>query len=195
VATFQKPSKERLIKLIDDLERNPNDKVRLLGEVLVMPLVATGGPAASVTVIVGIKSVFGLSTAVHLFGWMAALSITGPPLTLVLSCASGLGLLAYAITRLIHGGGIAEGRKAELLEKYRDELKAIESKDRALAITDTDRTRFILSLRELIDADAIPQSSAFKMIELVEIGRLPLSQAVSMINDCLETKLPLQSPR
>lgn len=190
-----KPSKERLIVLIDDLENNPNDKFRVLGEVGVMSITATGAHVVSVAAIGGVKSVFGLSAAVHLFGWMSALSITGPSLAFVLACASGLGLLAYAFTRLIHGGGVAEGRKAELLEKYRDDVKAIEAKERALSITDHDRTEFILSLRELIDADAIPIGSAFRIIELVETGRMPISQAVSMIRDCLETKLPLQSLR
>ena len=195
VAVLQTLSKERLIVLIDNLEKNPNDKFRVLGDVGIVSMTATGAPVAAVAAIAGVKSVFGLSAAVHLFGWMSALSITGPSLALVLACASGLGLLAYAITRLIHGGGVAEGRKAELLEKFRDEVKAIDAKERAISITDIDRTRFILSLRELVDADAIPIGSAFRTIELVETGRMPLSQAVSMIKDCLETKLPSQLSR
>ena len=44
----------------------------------------------------------------------------------------------------------------------------------------------------IIDADAIPIDSAFRMIELVEAGRMPLSQAVSLTKDCLETKIPRQ---
>jgi len=58
-----KPSKERLIVLIDDLENNPNDKFRLLGDVGIASMAATGGPVASVAAIAGVKSIFGLPVA------------------------------------------------------------------------------------------------------------------------------------
>ena len=195
MAPLPKVSKQRLLELIDELKERPNDKLRVLGDVGIVSLTAAGGPVASVAAIAGIKSVFGLSAAAQLFGWMSALSIAGPPMVLILACASGLGLLAYAITRLIHGGGVAEAHKAALLEKYRDQVKAIEAKEQAASVTDVDRTQFILSLREIIDADAIPIASAFRMIEMVEAGRMPLSQAVSLTTACLEAKLPKQFPR
>jgi hypothetical protein len=194
VAPLPKVSKDTLLKLIDGLKENPSDKLRVLGDVGIVSLAATGGQVASVAAIAGINSVFGLSTAAQLFGWMSVLGLGAPPMAFVLACASGLGLLAYAITRLIHGGGVAEGRKAELLEKYVDQVKAIEAKGQAALVTDVDRTQFILSLREIIDADAIPIDSAFRMIEMVEAGRMPLSQAVSLTKACLETK-PLKPPK
>ena len=195
MATLPKVSKERLLTLIDELKEKPNDKGRLLGDVGIVSLAATGAQAASVAAITGIKSVFGLSAAAKLFGWMTVISFTGPSLALLLACASGLGFAAYAITRLIHGGGIAEGRKAELLGKYQEDFSSIEAKEQAASVTDVDRTHFILSLRELIDANAIPIGSAFRMIEMVEAGRMPLSQAVSLTKACLETKRPKQHSR
>lgn len=184
-----KVSKESLLELIDELKKNPNDRIRVLGDVGIVSVAASGAPLAAPAAIVGVKSIFGLSTAAHLFGWFPALAITGPHIALLLICASILGLLAYAITRLIHGGGVAEGRKAELLEKFTDQLKTIKADEQAAMVTDVDRTTFILSLRDLIDADAIPIASAFKMIELVETGRMPFSQAVSLTKTCLKPKL------
>jgi hypothetical protein len=187
-----KVSKQTLLLLIDQLKEKPDDKFRILSQAGIVSVTATGAPLLSVVVITGFKSIFGLSAAAHLFGWMPALLVTGPPLVLILACASALGLCAYALTRLIHGGGMAEGRKAELLEKFKDQVKDMEAKERAASITEIDKTGFILSLREIIDADAIPIASAFRMIELVEAGRMPLSQAVSLTKDCLETKIPRQ---
>ena len=195
MAPLPKVSKERLLALIDELREKPNDKFRVLGEVGIVSVTATGAPVASVAAIAGVKSVFGLSAAAQLFGWMPTLLLTGPSLPVVIACASVLGLLAYALTRLVHGGGVAEGHKAALLEKYRIQVKDIEATEQAASVTDIDRTQFILSLRELIDADAIPIASAFRMIEMVEAGRMPLSQAVSMTKASLETKLPKQFPR
>ena len=190
MAPLPKVSKQRLLELVDELQERPNDKLRVLGQVGIVSVTATSAPVASVAAIAGVKSVFGLSAAAHLFGWMPALLITGPSLPLIIACASGLGLFAYAFTRLIHGGGVAEGHKAALLEKYRIQVKDIDAEKRAALVTDVDRTQFVLSLRELIDADAIPIGSAFRMIEMVEAGRMPLSDAVSMSKACLETKLP-----
>ncbi len=190
VAPLPKLSKDRLLALIDELKERPNDKFRILGQVGIVSVAAIGPPVASVAAIAGVKSVFGLSAAAHLFGWMPALFLTAPTLPWVIACASVFGLFAYAFTRLIHGGGVAEGRKAELLGMYAVQVKDIEAKEQADSVTDMDRTTFILSLRDLINDDAIPIASAFRMIELVEAGRMPLSQAVSMTKACLETKLP-----
>jgi hypothetical protein len=190
-----KVSKQTLLLLIDQLKEKPDDKFRILGQAGVVSVTATGAPLLSAAVITGVKSIFGLSAAAHLFGWMPALLVTGPPLVLILACASALGLCAYAFTRLIHGGGMAEGRKAELLTKFNDQVKDIKAKEQAASETEINKTQFILSLREIIDADAIPIASAFRMIELVEAGRMPLSQAVSLTKNCLETKFPRQFSR
>ena len=190
MAPLPKLTKERLISLIEELQKRPHDKVRILGEAGMVTSSQFLAPTAAVAAMAGVKSVFGLSVAAKFFGWMPVVLLTGPPLALLIACASGLGLLAYALARLVRGGGVAEADKVALLEKYRIQVMVIEAKEQATSISDTDRTQFILSLRELIDADAIPIASAFRMIEMVETGRMPLSQAVTMSKACLETKLP-----
>ena len=196
MAALPKPSKKSVLKLIDDLENNPNDRLRILGDTGIVTLVAAVGTSTlSGAAITGVSSVFGLSAAAKIFGWTATLGIGGPAMTVLIGIGSLLVLFAFALTRLIHGGGLAEGRKAELLVSYRQELKTIEANERADSITDEDRTRFILSLRELVKTDAIPVDSAFRMIELVVSGRMLLSQAVSMTKACLETKLPSKFAR
>ena len=190
MAPKPKVSKEQLLELIDRLQENPNDKLGVLGQVGIVSISASGAPLASVAAIAGVKSAFGLSVAAQFFGWLPAIFLTGPPLALLIGCASGLGLLAYALTRVVRGGGAVEGQKAALLEKYRLQAKDIEAAEQSSSITDVDRTQFIISLRELIDADAIPVDSAFRMIEMVEAGRIPLSQAMAMSKACMTSKLP-----
>lgn len=191
-----KPSKASLLKLIDDLEKNPNDRLRVLGDTGIVTLVAAVGTSTlSGAAITGFSSVFGLSAAAKIFGWTATLGFAGPALPVMIGIGSLLSLFAFALTRLIHGGGLAEGRKAELVEAYRKEPKEIEAKERAESNTDDDVTRFVLSLRELVKTNAIPVDSAFRMIELVVSGHMPLSQAVSMTKACLETKLPSKFSR
>jgi hypothetical protein len=190
MAPLPKVSKERLLRLIDELKNNPNDKIRVLGEVGIVSISASGAPLASVAAIAGVKSVFGLSVAAQFFGWMPALFLTGLSLTLLIGFVSGLGLLGYALANMVRSGGVAEGHKAALLEKYRIQVKDIEAAHQSTSITDADRTHFIISLRELVNADAIPIASAFRMIEMVEAGRMPISQAIAMSKACMETKPP-----
>lgn len=89
---------------------------------------------------------------------------------------------------MIHGGGLSEGRKLELLQKYREDARSMEAKERSGNINDADRTHFILSMRELIDTDVISPDKAFKLIEQVEQGCIPLSQAFALIQALIAEK-------
>jgi hypothetical protein len=188
LSSLKKITKARLLQLIDELEKYPHDKVRILGQVgIVSMAVAVGTPVAATAVISGVTYLFGWPTAVKLFGW-AAIGIGSGPAALIFGAAAALGYIAYAMTRLVHGGGLAEGRKAELLEKYREDVICMKAKENRRLVTGMDRTQFILSLRDLIDHDAIPVSNAFKMIELVEQGRISLSHASSLLQNLLSDK-------
>ncbi len=190
MAPLPKVSKERLLQLIDELKNNLNDKIRVLGEVGIVSVSASGAHLASVAAVAGIKSVFDLSVAAQFFGWIPALFLTGLSLTLLIGFASGLGLLGYALANMVRSGSVAEGHKAALLEKYRIQVKDIEAAEQSTSITDDDRTKFIISLRELVNADVIPIASVFRIIEMVEAGRMPLSQALAMSKACMETQPP-----
>lgn len=190
MATKPKVSKVHLLGLIDELQRNPNDKVRVLGEVGIVSIGASTYPLASAAAIVGVKAVFGLSAAAHCFGWLPALFWTGPGLPILVGYASVMGLLPYGLARMVRGCGAAEGHKAAHPGKYRIQVKEIDAAEQSATVTEADRTQFILSLRTLIDADAIPTDSAFRMIEMVEAGRMPLAQPMAMAQACRTSKSP-----
>jgi hypothetical protein len=192
-----KATRKQLLKLIDELEKRPTDRVRLLGDVGITAIGAGLGAAAAGTIagVAGVTSFFGLTTAA---GWIGVTVAAATPIGWIAAIATGAGAAAYGVTRLIRGGSMAEGRKLELLQKFREDAKRVEAKERAKSIVDTDRTQFIVSLRELIDKSVLPPEKAFKLIELVEEGTLPLAQAFSHIavllgekaaNPMLPTKL------
>jgi len=54
-------------------------------------------------------------------------------------------------------------------------------------ITPSDRNQFITSLRELIEKDAIAPKKAFQLIEAVERGAMPISQAYSLVSAILRS--------
>jgi len=172
------------MNMIEELENNPKDKIRVLAQSgITAGGVALGAAAAgTLASAAGASSILGLTTAA---GWLGISLTAATPIGWVVGCAAVAGATAYGISTWIHGGGLSEGRKLELLQKYREDYRKIEAKERAGDISETGRTNFILSLKELIDKDIMPPDKAFSLITHVEQGRIPLSQASSLIQDLL----------
>lgn len=189
MSTNRNITKKQLLKMIDNLEKNPHDKVRILGDTGIT-LVGVGlGAAAAGTLAsaAGVTSIWGLTTAAS---WIGISVVSATPVGWVIGSAAVAGAAAYGVSRAIHGGGLAEGRKLELLQQYREAANNMEAKERAKGITETDKTEFIISTRELIDKDVISPEEAFELIEHVEQGRIPIAQAYQMIQNLLEEKQP-----
>jgi len=75
------------------------------------------------------------------------------------------------------------------LRNYRAELRHIHVRETAGSITDSDRTKFMCSMRELIDKDLLAPHMAFRLIEQVESGTIPISRAIGLIEDILVNSL------
>jgi hypothetical protein len=184
MTTNSKATKEQLLKMIDQLQKNPEDKVRLLGDTGITIVGAGLGAAAAGTVAsaAGATSIFGLTTAAS---WFGVTAVAATPVGWVIGCAAVAGAAAYGMSRLVRDGGLAEGRKQELLQQYHEAANNMAAKERAGSITEKDKTAFIIAIRELIDKDVIAPEEATDLIEHVEQGRIPLSQAFSMIESLL----------
>ena len=179
-----KITKDQLIKMIDRLEKNPEDKIRLLGDMGITFIGAGLGATAagSIAGAVGATSIFGLTAVAELVGLSVFAST---PVGWIVGTTLAGGILAYGISRLIRDGGLAEGRKLELLQQYRKAAKDMQAKEQAASITESDKNAFIISIRELIDKDILSPDEAADLITHVEQGRIPLSQAFSMIESLL----------
>lgn len=173
------PTKEQLLKTIANLEKNPNDRIRILGDGGITILGAGLGGVGSGTV----AAALGGKAAIGLFGWTLA---AATPIGWVVGGVVVGSAAAYVISRLIHGGAISEGRKKELLQHFTEQLKDIKAKESANEITDSDKTNFIVSLRELVDKDVLPPADAAKMIAQVEQGLIPLSEALLLIQSLFQ---------
>jgi len=175
----RKVSRKQLLKMIDELKKSPNDKFRILGETG-FTLAGIGLGAASATTI---ASAAGATTALGSSALASALPFlaTTTPVGWVIGSGAAVGFIVFAFGRVLAGGGIAEGRKLELLNQYREREQQLKAKETAGAITDVDRTQFIIALREIVEKDAIRPDQAFRLIEQVEAGRISLTQAFSTL--------------
>lgn len=188
----RKITKRKLVNMIDELEKNPSDRFRILGDAGVT-LVGVGlGAAAAGTLATaaGATSIFGVTTVAS---WLGVTVVAATPVGWVLGAAALGGAVAYGVSRMIHGGGLSEGRKLELLQQYREDAKEMEVKEQAGSISDDDKINFIISMRELIEKDAITPDRAKDLIEHVENGRIPLAHAFELIQSLLSEEPGRQS--
>lgn len=179
-----KISKRQLLKAIDDLQKNPNDRVRILGDIGITGIGIGLGLAGAGTVaaVAGVTTIPALTTAAS---WIGITAVASTPVGWLAGAAIGGGALAYGVSRLIRGGGISEGRKQELSIVYRERLREIQYKEQCEQIGVVERNQFIEALRELIDKDAITPQKAFTLIENVENGRIKVSEAYSLVSAIL----------
>ncbi|MDY0036263.1 MAG: hypothetical protein RBS05_10175 [Zoogloea oleivorans] len=182
-----KVTKQQLLTLIDELETNPADRVRSLSQVGITAAGLGLGAAAAGTVatIAGATSIPVLTSAAS---WIGVTAVAATPVGWIIGIAAAGGALAYGLSHLVRDGGISEGRKKELLQVYRERLLAVEYKERANTITIQDRTQFIAGLRELLERDALRPEKAFQLIEAVERGAMPVSEAYKLIAGILSDR-------
>ena len=184
MSSDKKATKNQLLKVIDELQANPNDRVRILGDLGISAVGVGLGAAAAGTVaaIAGATSIPVFTTAAS---WLGITVVAATPVGWTIGIAAAGGVLVYGISRFIRDGGMSEGRKRELLQVYQEQLRDIQFRERVEKVTSNDRNQFISSLRELIEKELIAPKKAFQLIDAVERGVMPISQAYSLITEIL----------
>ncbi|MEG4045548.1 hypothetical protein [Microcoleus sp. Pol17_C1] len=176
-------TKEQILKAIEELEKNPDDKLGILGDVGITALGAIGaGVAVSAA---GITTSIPIITAITGIGMVVA-----APLGLVAGAALAGGAACYGVSRLIKGGGYNEAKKAELIQQLKEQLREVEIKERASKLGESDKTKFIVSLKEPVRLNLITPQDAQHLIRAVETGQMPLKEAINMVKAIVEAAQP-----
>lgn len=166
-------SKEQLLKAIEELEKNPYDKLGILADIGVGAVgVAGAGYAAS---ILGASTVF--------FGLIPVAA----PLAVVAGAAVLGGAALVGAKRVLFDGTYMEGKKAEMLKKLNEQLREVEAKERASRIKDDDKTKFIIFLKEPLKTGLISAEDAQRLIKAVESGQMPLTEAYQLLQNLINS--------
>lgn len=64
------------------------------------------------------------------------------------------------------------------------------AKERASKLGESDKTKFIVSLKELLRLNLITPEDAEKLIKAVENGQMPLKDAIKMVKDLVKSAKP-----
>lgn len=181
-----KPTKEQLIKTISQLEKNPSDKLGILGDIGIVGLGTTLGLASAGTLATaaGATAIPVLTTV---GSWVGITLVGATPVGWVVGAAVAGGAAAYGVSRLVKGGGYMEGKKQELLKKYKEERRDIEAKERASKVGEKEKNRFHVLLKEPLELDLISAKDAHDLMRAVETGQMPLTEAYQLVQDIINS--------
>lgn len=107
-------TKNQIIKAIEELENNPDDKLGILADIGIGAAGAVGAGAA-VAAFGGTSLLFGLITV-------------APPIGLIVGGAALGGAALVGLKRVFFDGTFTEGKRTELLSQLKKQLKDIEAK-------------------------------------------------------------------
>ncbi|MEG3890669.1 MULTISPECIES: hypothetical protein [unclassified Microcoleus] len=169
------PTKEQILKSIEQLEKNPHDKLGILADIGI-GVVGAAGAGAAVAAFGGIPLLFGLITV-------------APPVGLVVGGAA-LGAAALVGVKRIFEGNYNEGKQEEMLKNLKEQLRDVEAKERASKLEDSDKTKFIVSLKEPVRLDLISPKDAQDLISAVESGKIAIKEAIKMVEDVVKAAKP-----
>ena len=174
MADKQKLTKEQLIKLIEQLEKNPNDRIGLLGDAGITVLGAAG--AATAVSLIGTTASIPLVTALTGISFVVA-----APFAAVAGAAVVGGAAFYGVSRLIKDGGLNEGKRKQLLNELNEKLKETEINERQSNLNGLDKTIFYSFLKEPLKHKLISPDDAHKLMKSVESGHISLSEAYKLV--------------
>lgn len=173
-------SKKQLIKMIQQLKKDPENLAGILGEFGIAGVGAVAGGAAAA--ILGTSAV-SIPVVTALTG---VTLLAAAPVALVAGSAVAVGAATYGVVKFIKGNGYDEGKRRELLRTYQERLKEVEAKDRQNTLSNSDKSKFYLVLEEPLKLDLISPQDAQALIEAVQSGKMSLKDAYSYVQNIIK---------
>lgn len=168
------PTKEQILKAIEQLEKNPHDKLGILADIGI-GVVGAAGAGAAVAAFGGVPVLFGLITV-------------APPVGLVVGAAALGAAGLVGVKRMLSDGTFDQGKQAEMVENLKEQLRDVEAKERASKLEDSDKNKFIVSLKEPVRLNLISPKDAQDLIRAVESGQIAIKEAIKMVEDVKAAK-------
>ena len=165
-------TKEQILKAIEQLEKNPNDKLGILADIGI-GVVGAGAAGAAVAAFGGTSILFGLIAV-------------APPVGLVVGGAALGAAALVGAKRIFFDGTFNEGKKAEMIQQLKEQQREVETKERASKLGESDKTKFIVSLKEPVRLNLISPKEAQDLMRAVESGQIPIKEAINMVKAIVE---------
>ena len=173
--TNKKLSKEELLKAIEQIENNPDDRINFLTDIGAIGVGAVGAGAAAFA--------FGGTAVPILFGLITV--PVAAPIGVIAGAAALGGAALFGVKRFLIDGTHQEGQREEILRQLKEKLREMETEERKSTIGDNDKNKFYSFLKEPLMLNLISPEDAQRLMELVEKGELSISEAYEAVQDIL----------
>ncbi len=174
------PTKKQLIETIEKFQNDPSDMLGSPADFLITALGASGFGSAA--------AFFGATTAsIPIITAVTGIGmVVAAPVTLVAGAAFAGGAAIYGLSRIIKGDGYGDGKKQELLNRYEELLKETEAKERKANLSEEDKTKFYVSLKEPLSRDLISAEDVYKLMAAVNKGQMSITEAYRLIRKIVD---------
>jgi uncharacterized membrane protein YjjP (DUF1212 family) len=173
-------SKKELLRAIKQIEKNPNDRVKILGEIGIAGIGVVAGGASAAILGAGTASIPVITALTGLGLAVAA------PVTLVAGAAVAGGLATYGVAKLVSGGAAQEAKRCEIKKRLEEQLREIEAEEQKAKLTTSNKNAFIIFLRTPLEQNLITAEQAQQLIEFVEGGQMSLEEAYQLLDNLLD---------
>ena len=182
------PSKEEILRALYQLERNPDSKERLFGDIGITALGGTLGAISASTVagVAGSTSIWGITTAAS---WLGLSVVAATPVGWTVGAMITGAATVYGVSRLIRSGAYSEGKLAESKRNLEDRVRDTKAKEKASSVSKSDLAEFKNFLKEPLEKGLLDSEKARKLIWHVKQGRMELSEAYRRIRSLLFTEI------
>ncbi|MDH5392458.1 MAG: TerB family tellurite resistance protein [Gammaproteobacteria bacterium] len=177
-------SKQDYINALIKLEKSPNDRIGVLGEIGVVTTGAVAGGLAAGT----LASAFGLTTLLGsstLASIGAGVFVVSNPAGWVFGTAAAGAAVAYGISKIVKGGGISDERKHQSIKNIKEKIAAYE-----LTAAKTGSNERIGQLSGafalLLESDFISQEEVTSILQGVDNRSIDIDSAFLIVNSLLE---------
>lgn len=168
------PSTKDILDAIERIEKNPNDRMRMMSELGVAGVGAAGAGAAA--------SIIGASTF-SLLG--IGVTVAAAPFALVAGSIAAGGVATYGLAKLVTGGGRQEGKQQEIKTKLKEKLSKLNAQEQKKSLTTDKKSQFISALKKPLEMDIITSDQAHQLITLVENGQMSTEEANVLLKDLI----------
>ncbi len=170
-------AKEDLIKAIERLEKNPNDR---LGMVTGLGVTATGAVGAGAVA----AAIGATSTSIPLLTAVTGMTlVAAAPVALVAGAAAAGGAALFGASKLIRDSGMLDGKRKQIKREFEEKLNAVKAKEKKESVSDSAKANFYICLKKPIELDLIDPEEASLLMQNVESGHMELSEAVSLVKE------------
>ena len=163
-------------KALAKIEKNPNDRIGILGKLLGVGIGGVGGGAvAAVTGHPAFFTFFGVGI------WVVA-----APVGMVTGAAVAGGVLAYGVTKLISSGVRSDIKTQENIKKLREEIR--KNSINHISGTEGDISKLSRVYQELISLNAISEETVKNLLESIKSNNIDFTFTYKTALELLDQK-------